>query len=84
MARRLNLSHDEETRRKIQTTQLINRLMGHVNGEVPMENSQVKAAQILLAKALPDLSTVTMKGDADNPLIPSTIEIVLKNATRNT
>ena len=83
MAKRLNLTHDEETRRKIRTSQLINRLMGHVNGKIPMENSQVNAAKILLAKCLPDLSAIELSGNSDNPAFPAKIEIVLKNAAGN-
>lgn len=62
MAKRINLQHDARTRQKIQTSQLINRLMGHVKGDITMDASQVNAAKILLAKSLPDLSTVTLEG----------------------
>lgn len=62
MAARLNPKHDEATRQKIQTSQLVNRLMGHANGEVEMSPTQIRAAEILLKKTLPDLSAVTMDG----------------------
>ncbi len=68
MAARINLKHDVATREKIQTSQLINRLNGHANGENEMSPTQVKAAEILLRKSLPDLSAVTLSGDADNPV----------------
>ena len=67
MAKRITTACDEATRKKIQTTQLIKRLNSHAFGEVQLENSQVKAIQILLAKSLPDLSTVTIQGDPDKP-----------------
>jgi hypothetical protein len=46
----------EETRKKVQTSQLINRLQDHVLGEVELSSTQVRAAEILLKKTLPDLS----------------------------
>lgn len=65
---RLNPAHDERTRAKIQTSQIINRLQSLVNGEIDMNPQQVNAANILLRKTLPDLTAVTMSGDAENPL----------------
>ena len=55
---RLNPKHDERTRAKIQTSQIINRLTKHVKGEIEMSSSQVRAAEILLKKSLPDLATI--------------------------
>lgn len=69
MAARINAKHDELTRSKIQTSQLINRLMEHVNSEKDLlSTSQVNAAKALLAKTLPDLAAVQISGDPDNPL----------------
>lgn len=62
MAARINPSHDQRTRDKIKTSQLINRLQDHVNGKVELKNSQVKAAETLLKKTLPDLANVTHQG----------------------
>lgn len=59
---RLNPAHDERTRAKIKTSQIINRLEKLVNGEIEMNAQQVTAAGILLKKTLPDLSAVTMDG----------------------
>ncbi len=57
MAARVNkIRHDEETRAKIKTSQLINRLENHVFGEVDMKPTQVTAALGLLKKTIPDLS----------------------------
>jgi hypothetical protein len=69
MAARLNPAHDQRTREKIQTSQLINRLVSHAKGEAEMSATQVRAAEILLKKALPDLQSVQLSGtDADgNP-----------------
>jgi hypothetical protein len=68
MAARLNPAHDERTRAKIQTSQLINRLMQHANGEVEMTPTQVRAAEILLKKSIPDLANVQLSGDKVNPV----------------
>jgi len=55
-ARTRKIRHDENTREKIRTSQLINRLEGHVFGKIEMAPSQVSAALGLLRKTLPDLS----------------------------
>lgn len=62
MAARLNPAHDERTRAKIQTSQLVNRLFSHANGDVEMTATQVRAAEVLLKKTLPDLQATTMTG----------------------
>lgn len=65
MAARKQLFHPTEVRQKIQASQLINRLQSHAFGEVEMTPTQLKAAEILLKKSIPDLSTVTHQGDDD-------------------
>ncbi len=76
---RLNPKHDERTRAKIRTSQLLNRLEMFAlglpdpcarNGKpVEMTPSQVEAAKTLLRKTLPDLSATTLQGDSENPLV---------------
>lgn len=56
-ARTRKIRHDDETRAKIQTSQLINRLSAHVFGKVELSPTQVRAVEILLKKTLPDLSS---------------------------
>lgn len=69
MAPRVNkVRHDENTRAKIQASQLINRLEDHVLGAVDMKPTQVQAALGLLKKSVPDLSAVTVGGDEDKPV----------------
>jgi len=65
---RLNPEHDERTRAKIQTSQIINRLESFVSGDVEMSGPQVTAALGLLKKTLPDLSNVEVSGDPENPV----------------
>lgn len=62
---RLNPDHDERTRAKIQTSQIINRLTSLVNGKIDMTAQQVSAAKILLGKTLPDLSSVQMDANVN-------------------
>jgi hypothetical protein len=77
MAARLNGAHQADIRAKIKTSQLVNRLQDFVLDGIdpktgnPMEvdNARLKAIEILLRKSLPDLSAVTISGDAENPLI---------------
>ncbi len=52
----------EVVRKRIQATQLINRLQAHAIGEVEMSATQIRAAEILLRKAIPDLSSTEFKG----------------------
>lgn len=68
MAKRITLTHSADVRTKIQTSQLINRLTNHAIGKVELSQTQVKAIQILLAKSLPDLSSVTLRGDENSPV----------------
>jgi hypothetical protein len=57
MAPRINkIRHDEETRAKIKTSQLINRLQDHILNDLDLKPTQVTAALGLLKKTIPDLS----------------------------
>lgn len=59
MAARTNkVRHDENTRLKIKTSQLINRLSDHAFGKVDLAPTQVRAIEVLLKKTIPDLSQV--------------------------
>ncbi len=69
MAARLNHLHQEDIRRKIQASQLINVLQDHaLNGESEISASRMKAIEILLRKSVADLSAITVSGDPDAPL----------------
>lgn len=54
---------------------LRHRLENHVLGRVDMTPTQLKAAEILLRKSLPDLSSVQLSGDAENPVAIQEIAI---------
>ena len=57
-ARTRKTRHDDFTRERIQTSQLVNRLTDHVLKGTEMSKTQVAAALGLLKKSLPDLSAV--------------------------
>lgn len=58
----------EELRERIECGSLINRLQKHVNGLIELSPTQLRAAEILIKKVLPDLSSVSHSGDIDNPI----------------
>jgi hypothetical protein len=65
-ARKNKIRHDEATRQKIRTSQLINRLQNLIFGRAKMTKSQVRAALRLLNKLVPDLRPVRV-GDIGKP-----------------
>jgi len=67
-ARTTKIRHDEETRAKIKTSQLLNRLNNHVFANVKISQTQMKAIEILLRKTLPDLAAVQLSSDPDQPV----------------
>lgn len=78
MAARLRKTHQDDVRVKIQTSQLLNVLQNHALGKTEeLTQSRLKAIEILLRKSLPDLSTVQLQGDKDNPLTIEKIERVV-------
>lgn len=70
MPREAGFRHNEETRNKIKTAQLINRLQEHVFSEKPiLDPGQVNAAKTLLNKVLPDLKAMELSGDPNSPIV---------------
>lgn len=63
--RPMNKLHQDDVRKKIQASQLLNRLTDHAFGEVELSQSQIKAIEILLKKSLPDLTSVTLENGTD-------------------
>jgi hypothetical protein len=80
-ARIRKIRHDDETRLKIQVSQLINRLQDHVLGQVDLTPSQIQAAQILLKKALPDLQAMELQGVGEDGSIPVTLVTGVRRPT---
>jgi hypothetical protein len=52
----------QKVRERIRTSMLARRLQNHVLGRVEMSPTQLRAAEVLLKKTLPDLSAVTHTG----------------------
>ncbi len=57
--------HADKTRQKIQVTQIVHRLNKVALGEIESDATQLRAAEILLKKALPDLQAIQLGGDMD-------------------
>ncbi len=68
-ARTNKIRHDENTRAKIQAAQIINRLYGHVMGEIELDAAQVSSAKTLLAKVLPDMKAIEHTGDVTQTIV---------------
>ena len=69
MAARKNLFHPDDVKRKIKTSQLINRLTDHALSDTPiMDASQVQAARALIAKTIPDLKAMELTGEGGGPI----------------
>lgn len=67
--------HQEDVRRKIQVSQLLNVLQGHaLTGEGEISMTRMKAIEILLRKSLPDLSSIQFDDGAKGG--PSVADIV--------
>jgi hypothetical protein len=68
MAARKRTTLSASWKEKIQATQILNRLLGHFNGTVEMSNTQIKAADIILKKVLPDLAKTELTGEDGGPI----------------
>lgn len=67
-ARTKKLHLSEEWRKKISAGVLMSRLLKHVNGEIELTAAQVKSADILLKKIVPDLARTEVTGKDGAPL----------------
>jgi hypothetical protein len=63
MAVRKTNWHPDRVRERIQTSQLVNRLRDHALGKTNMSATQVRAAEILLRKTVPDLTSMEFSGE---------------------
>tara|TARA_R110000772_G_scaffold239707_1_gene351803 strand:+ start:249 stop:503 length:255 start_codon:yes stop_codon:yes gene_type:complete len=79
MAARLRNRHQDEIRKKIQVSQLINRLESYALGELPdteVSPNRLNAIKILLGKTLPDLSATEVTQQVEGDVKVSVIELV--------
>ena len=78
--RPMNRLHQDDVRKKIQASQLINVLQDHAFGQTEeLSLSRMKAIEILLRKSLPDLSAVQFTGPDDGP-IKASLEVIFHSA----
>ena len=67
--RPINKLHQEDVRKKIQVSLLLNVLQNHALGETEeLSPTRMKAIEILLRKSMPDMASVTVSGDSEQPL----------------
>lgn len=52
----------------IKSTNIVKKLADHINGDVEMSNTQIKAADILLRKIIPDLARSELTGKDGGPV----------------
>jgi hypothetical protein len=75
-ARKLRITHQEDVRRKIQVSHIINRLHRHIEGELELTPTQISAAKLLLDKAISNAPT-EVSGPDGGPLSQAiTVEFV--------
>ena len=73
-----------EHRLKIQKSNVLNVLMQHAEGKREMTATQVQAGLGLLRKVLPDLNSVTLSGDDENPIeLITRVELIAPNGKRS-
>lgn len=62
-------SYPQRARERIAGTKIIDRLVKHVNGEIDMSPTQVRAASILLNKVLPDMKAIEVDVHAELKIV---------------
>lgn len=70
-----NRGGEPDVRKKIQTTQLVNRLQDDGLGKINLTDGQRASIKILLGKSLPDLSAVQHTGADGGPLLCSWLPV---------
>lgn len=68
MAARKRVGLSENTRARIQTSMLVERLHSHVLGKCELSQTQITAIRILLDRTLPTLQAVEHTGAGGEPL----------------
>lgn len=73
--------YSEEVRNKIKSSMVLNKLMEHVLEGKEMKSTQIKAAEILLRKTVPDLSATQITGGEGEDSLPVQINMIVKDGT---
>lgn len=66
--KRSRVMSPEEVRRKIQVSELLNVLHNVALSGKPIEKERLRAIEILLKKAIPDLKAIELSGNEDQPV----------------
>lgn len=79
MAVRLNRRHQDAIRQKIQAGVLIDRLHKAAMGDIEVTTAQIRSAEILLNKSIPNLQNVSVDGgeDSEGNVLPVSINVEL-------
>ena len=80
MAARLRQHHQDDVRRKIQASALINRLQSYIDGDVDLTAGQVQAIKILLDKSVSNAPAATEISGPDGGPIAHSLEVKFVNA----
>jgi hypothetical protein len=64
---------DKTGRDKIRAGKILKRLQDHSMGKITMKSTEIKAAQILLAKVMPDLKAQEITGDINSKVTTVTV-----------
>lgn len=75
--RPLGKRHQDDVRAKIQASAIIGRLQKHIDGSLELSSTQVRAAEILLKKSVPDLSQISGPGDDGSHTVHNLVEMVI-------
>lgn len=57
MAARLRKTHQDDVRKKIQVSQIFNRLKAHFDGKIELTQTQIQSAKLLLDKSVSNAPT---------------------------
>ena len=67
-ARKIHTTLRDDWKARIQASHIINKLVKHLDGDKELTLSQIKVAEILLRKVVPDLARQELTGDKDQPV----------------
>ena len=67
-ARKNKVTLSERWKDRISATMILNRLVSHVEGNLELSPTQIKAADIILKKIVPDLARTELTGKDGGPM----------------
>jgi hypothetical protein len=80
-ARKNKVTLSETWKDRISATMILNRLVSHVEGNLDLSPTQIKAADIILKKVVPDLARTEHVGDGGGP-VEMRVSLIEKIAAR--